>query len=194
MKDRIQKIVEAHNAIIKEFFIHYIEDIEKGVDMMEKVIKNKGKILVAGNGGSTADALHMVAELIGRFYKERDPIPAIALPSNPSVITEIGNDYDFKYIFKRQIEGIGNKGDLFIGISTSGNSENIIEALKIARERGIYTIGLSGKTGGKMREFTDICYCVPSTDTPRIQEVHIMIIHILCEFLEERMAGGRDGI
>ena len=194
MKDRIQKIVEVHNAIIKEFFIHYIKDIEKGVDMMEKVIENKGKILVAGNGGSTADALHMVAELIGRFYKERDPIPAIALPSNPSVITEIGNDYDFKYIFKRQIEGIGNKGDLFIGISTSGNSENIIEALKIARERGIYTIGLSGKTGGKMREFTDICYCVPSTDTPRIQEVHIMIIHILCEFLEERMAGGRDGI
>ncbi len=194
MKERVQKIAKVHNTIVEEFFTCYIEDIEKGVDIMEKVIKNKSKILVAGNGGSTADALHMVAELIGRFYKEREPIPAIALPSNPSVITEIGNDYDFKYVFKRQIEGLGNRGDLFIGISTSGNSENVIEALKVARERGMYTIGLSGKTGGKMKEFTDICYCVPSADTPRIQEVHIMIIHILCEFLEERIAGGKNGI
>jgi len=180
--------------VVDRFFEENYKKLENIVSKMEATIKEGGKILIAGNGGSTADALHMSAELIGRFYKEREPIPAIALPSNPSILTEIGNDYDFRYVFKRQIEGLGKKGDIFIAISTSGNSKNIIEGLKVAKEMGIYTIGLSGESGGKMRDHTDICLCVPSLDTPRIQEVHIMIIHILCEFLEERLYGDKNGI
>ncbi len=194
MRSRIKKIREKHIEVVNRFFEENYEKLENIVSKMEATIKEGGKILIAGNGGSTADALHMSAELIGRFYKEREPIPAIALPSNPSILTEIGNDYDFRYVFKRQIEGLGKKGDIFIAISTSGNSENIIEGLKVAKEMGIYTIGLSGESGGKMRDHTDICLCVPSLDTPRIQEVHIMIIHILCEFLEERLYGDKNGI
>ncbi len=194
MRDRIKKIKEGHINLVDRFFQKYIDKIEDVVSKMETTIKSGGKILVAGNGGSTADALHMSAELIGRFYKERRPIPAIALPSNPSILTEIGNDYDFRYVFKRQIEGLGKKGDIFIAISTSGNSENIIEGLRVAKEMGIYTIGLTGENGGKMRDHTDICLCVPSFDTPRIQEVHIMIIHVICEFLEERLYGDKNGI
>ncbi len=194
MRSRIKKIREKHIEVVDRFFEENYENLENIVSKMEATIKEGGKILIAGNGGSTADALHMSAELIGRFYKEREPIPAIALPSNPSILTEIGNDYDFRYVFKRQIEGLGKKGDIFIAISTSGNSKNIIEGLKVAKEMGIYTIGLSGESGGKMRDHTDICLCVPSLDTPRIQEVHIMIIHILCEFLEERLYGDKNGI
>ncbi len=194
MRSRIKKIREKHIEVVDRFFEENYKKLENIVSKMEATIKEGGKILIAGNGGSTADALHMSAELIGRFYKEREPIPAIALPSNPSILTEIGNDYDFRYVFKRQIEGLGKKGDIFIAISTSGNSKNIIEGLKVAKEMGIYTIGLSGESGGKMRDHTDICLCVPSLDTPRIQEVHIMIIHILCEFLEERLYGDKNGI
>ncbi len=189
MRERVNEIVSIHNKIVEEFFKDTIEDIKKAVFHMIDTVKKGNKIIVAGNGGSTSDALHMVTELIGKFYIERDPIPAIALSANPSILTEIGNDYDFQYVFSRQLEALGNKRDLFIAISTSGNSKNIIKALEVARRKGIYTIGLSGKTGGKMRELVDICFCVPSFDTPRIQEVHIMIIHILCEFLEQELYG-----
>ncbi len=192
MRKRIRQIKEKHIEIVNRFFEENYEKLENVVSKMETAIKSGGKILIAGNGGSTADALHMSAELIGRFYKERRAIPAIALPSNPSIITEIGNDYDFRYLFKRQIEGLGREGDIFIAISTSGNSENILEGLKVAKEMGIYTIGLSGESGGRIRGLTDMCLCVPSSDTPRIQEVHIMIIHVICEFLEERLYGEKD--
>ncbi len=194
MREKIQKIKSDHIKIVNDFFEENVAKIENTVSLMEEVIRKGGKILVAGNGGSAADALHMTTELLGKFYKERTPIPAIALPSNPSIITEIGNDYDFKYIFKRQIEALGKKGDLFFAISTSGNSKNIVEALQVAKKMGIHTVGLSGESGGRMKDLTDICFCVPSADTPRIQEVHIIIIHLLCQFLEERLYGGKNEV
>ncbi len=191
MKERIEEITNTHIEVVREFFEHHWRQIEEAVGKIKEAIEGGNKLLIAGNGGSTADALHMSTELIGKFYKERKPIPAIALPSNPSILTEIGNDYDFRYVFARQIEGLGKPGDVLLVISTSGNSENIIEALKVAEKMGMYRIGLSGETGGKMKGLTDMCICVPSSDTPRIQEVHIMIIHTICEFLEERLFGGK---
>jgi len=189
LRERIDKIVAQHIDIVNDFFSIEEEKIINTVDTISERVKDGHKILLAGNGGSAADALHITAELIGRFYIERKPIPAIALPSNPSVITEIGNDYTFREVFKRQLEALGEKGDIFIAISTSGKSQNIIDALKVAKKMGIYTICFSGVTGGMMKEFCDTCFCVPTDDTPRIQEIHIILGHIICELLEQRLYG-----
>lgn len=189
MRERIDKIVAQHIDIVNDFFSIEEEKIINTVDTISERVKDGHKILLAGNGGSAADALHITAELIGRFYIERKPIPAIALPSNPSVITEIGNDYTFREVFKRQLEALGEKGDIFIAISTSGKSQNIIDTLKVAKKMGIYTICFSGATGGMMKEFCDTCFCVPTDDTPRIQEIHIILGHIICELLEQRLYG-----
>lgn len=160
------------------------EEIAAVADRMVTCIQAGGKILLCGNGGSAADAQHLAAELVGRFLKDRAPLPAIALNTNNSVITAIANDYGFADVFFRQIQGIGCNKDMLIALSTSGNSQNIINALAVAREMGMTTVGLTGENGGRMRAACDQCICVPSSSTPRIQEMHIAIGHVLCELIE----------
>ena len=143
--------------------------------------------MVAGNGGSAADAQHIAAEFVSRFNFDRPGLPALALTTDTSILTAVGNDYGYDKLFRRQIEANGVGGDIFLGISTSGNSPNILQALEAARLKGIMTFGLTGKTGGKMRELCDYCLCVPSEDTPRIQEAHILIGHTLCAMVEQAL-------
>ncbi|MFK7976609.1 MAG: D-sedoheptulose 7-phosphate isomerase, partial [Halioglobus sp.] len=142
------------------------------------------KLLVAGNGGSAADAQHIAAEFVSRFNFDRPGLPALALTTDTSILTAVGNDYGYDQLFRRQIEANGVAGDIFMGISTSGNSPNIVEALEAAKLKGITTFGLTGESGGKMRELCDHCLCVPDGDTPRIQEAHIVIGHTLCAMVE----------
>ncbi len=142
------------------------------------------KLLIAGNGGSAADAQHIAAEFVSRFNFDRPGLPALALTTDTSILTAVGNDYGYDQLFRRQIEANGQGGDVFLGISTSGNSPNILKALEAAQLKGITTFGFTGRSGGKMRELCDYCLCVPSTDTPRIQEAHILIGHTLCAMVE----------
>ena len=142
------------------------------------------KLLIAGNGGSAADAQHIAAEFVSRFNFDRPGLPALALTTDTSILTAVGNDYGYDQLFRRQIEANGVAGDVFLGISTSGNSPNILQALEAARLKGITTIGLTGQQGGSMRELCDHCLCVPSGDTPRIQEAHILIGHTICGMVE----------
>lgn len=142
------------------------------------------KILVAGNGGSAADAQHIVAEFVSRFNFDRPGLPALALTTDSSILTAVGNDYGYEQLFRRQLEANGVAGDIFLGISTSGNSPNILAALEAAKQKGIMSFGFTGESGGKMRALCDHCLCVPSGDTPRIQEAHILIGHTLCAMVE----------
>lgn len=157
-------------------------------DRMAEALQNGHLLLIAGNGGSAAEAQHFSAEIVGRYLKERRGYPAIALTTDTSILTAVGNDYAFDTIFARQVEALGRAGDVFIGLSTSGNSENIIRALVEARSRGISTISLTGKGGGGMKGMADIDIIVPSDDTPRIQEAHLLIIHSICEVLDGQLA------
>lgn len=151
--------------------------------------KNGNKTILAGNGGSAADAQHISGEFVSRFYFDRPGIPSIAITTDTSVLTAIGNDYGYEKVFSRQVQAQGIKGDIFIGISTSGNSVNVIEALKVCKEKGILSVGLTGESGGKMAELCDYCIKVPSKCTPRIQESHILIAHIICAVVEENLFG-----
>lgn len=155
------------------------------VGIISNAFNEGNKLLFCGNGGSAADAQHLAAEFSGRFYKDRKALPAEALHCNTSYLTAVANDYSYDVIYSRILDGIGQKGDVLIGLSTSGNSENICKAFEVARAKGITTIGLTGATGGKMKELTDILFNVPSVITPRIQESHIMLGHIICELVEE---------
>ena len=143
------------------------------------------KVILFGNGGSAADAQHIAAEFVGRFAFDRAALPALALSVNTSCITAVGNDYGFDLVFSRQIEALGHAGDVAIGISTSGNSPNVIEAVSVAKKMGLHTIALSGNSGGKLKDAVDHCICVPSNETPRIQECHILIGHIISELVEK---------
>ena len=163
-----------------------ISDISR---VLIQVYRKGGKVILFGNGGSAADAQHIAAEFMGKYYLERAPLPALALTVNTSALTAIGNDYSFAEVFSRQVLALGDKGDAAIGISTSGNSENVIQALKVARERGLTTIGFTGRGGGKLRDIVDHCLLVPSDNTPRIQEGHITAGHIICEIVEEELFG-----
>ena len=163
------------------------DSIEKAIEAMCSALRAGKKVLLMGNGGSAADAQHIAAELVSRFKKERKAIPAISLSTDTSILTAIGNDYGFGKVFERQIEALGNKGDVVIGISTSGNSENVYRAMKLAKEMGLKTIGLLGNDGGKIKDFSDIPLIVPSKNTPRIQEAHITIEHIICEGVEKKI-------
>jgi len=154
---------------------------------LKNCFNNGSKLLIAGNGGSAADSQHFAAEIVGRYKKERRGYPAIALTTDTSILTAWGNDYDFESVFSRQIESLGQQGDIFLGISTSGNSKNVILAVKKAKEMGMITIGLLGNNGGNLKDLVDMSIIVPSTNTARIQEVHITIIHILCEEIEHEL-------
>ncbi len=159
--------------------------IEKSSKLIQKCFKNSRKVILFGNGGSAADAQHVAAEFIGRFQKKRSSLPAIALTTDSSIITSIGNDFSFETIFSRQCEGLVNKGDVVIAISTSGNSKNILNGIKTAKKNGGIIIGLLGNKGGIIKKNTDISIIVDSSSTPRIQEVHRVILHIICELVEK---------
>ena len=163
------------------------QTIKKTAEIIIDSFQKGGKLLIAGNGGSAADAQHFAGELLGKFKRERKALPAIALNVNASVLTAIANDYCFDRVFSRQIEGLAKKEDIFFGISTSGNSSNIIEALRAAQKIGCQTIGLTGKDGGRMKELCDFLIRADSQDTPQIQEFHIAVIHSLCELIEKSL-------
>jgi D-sedoheptulose 7-phosphate isomerase len=153
--------------------------------VMVGVLRQGGKILAFGNGGSAADAQHIVAEFVGRFAFDRPALPALALSVNTSCMTAIGNDYGFELVFSRQVEALGRKGDVAVGFSTSGNSANVLHGMLASRKLGLHTVALTGCTGGKLKDTVDHCLCAPSNETPRIQECHILMGHILCELVEQ---------
>jgi len=164
-----------------------ISAIGEAVDCIVSAYQNGGKVLFCGNGGSAADAQHLAAELSGKFYLDRAPLDAEALHVNTSYVTAVANDYSFEDVFSRAVEGKGKEGDVLVAISTSGNSNNVIKAIKSAKSKGMKVIGMSGGNGGRMRSMCDILLRVPSSDTPRIQEGHITIGHIICELVEEKL-------
>jgi len=180
----INESIEIKKLILKN---NNIKNISKIANIIISAYRNNKKVVVFGNGGSAADSQHFVAELVCRFEKERKSIPAIALTTNSSTLTAIGNDYQFSRVFSRQVESIVNPGDIVIGITTSGNSVNVIEGIKQAKKNRAITIGMTGNTGGKLKYLVDECICVPSTNTARIQECHILIIHILCKLIEDNL-------
>ncbi len=182
---RAQKILEDSLSVKRLFWDKQWENILKSAEAILNSLKNGGKLLIFGNGGSAADAQHMAAEFINRFRLEREPLPAIALTTDTSILTAVANDYDFSDVFEKQIKALGQPGDVALGISTSGNSKNVLRGLKAAREQGLLTIGLTGGTGGNMASFANILVVVPSRETPRIQEAHIFYIHLVCELVEE---------
>jgi D-sedoheptulose 7-phosphate isomerase len=190
----IQQIIESSIAtkqqiITDKILMHTVQQI---ADTIVACYQKGGKVLFCGNGGSAADAQHLAAELSGRFYFDRPPLEAEALHVNSSYVTAVANDYSYNDIYSRYVNGVGKPGDVIIGFSTSGNSENIVRALQVAREKKMVTVGMTGKTGGKMKELSDFLLNVPSTDTPRIQESHIMLGHIFCEIVEEQLFGIHD--
>ena len=162
-------------------------DVAKAVEMIHSSLAAGGKLLIAGNGGSAADAQHIAAELTGRFLRERKPLPALALHANSSALTAIGNDYGYEHVFARELAAHARPGDVLLAISTSGGSKNILRAIEEARQKKVAVIGMTGEYGGAMRTACDLCLCVPSKSTARIQEMHIMIGHTICELLEEGM-------
>ena len=188
MENWISQIIEDKIELLKSDEIeNYLEELEKAGDVLVDALRHGKKILIAGNGGSAADAQHFAAEIVGRFLKERESLPAISLCTDPSVVTAIANDYGYDEVFARQVDGLGNEGDVFIGISTSGNSENISKAINKAKAKGIFTIGVLGKSGGTIRNECDLALVVPSDSTPRIQEIHTLSVHLLCENIERNL-------
>ncbi len=185
--DQMNQLIEesvANSILAKQkFFSTHGPAIIQASRELAKVISGTGKLLLFGNGGSAADCQHIAAEFINRFQMERRPLAAIALTCDTSVLTSIGNDYSFEDIFLKQVQALGQTGDIALGISTSGNSANVIKAIHAAKEQGLFTMGFSGK-GGKLLELCDLCFCVDSPTTARIQEVHILLAHILCDLTE----------
>lgn len=182
-----QSTTMEHTKVAAKTFATQMETIVQMVDMAEAVIKNGNKILFFGNGGSAADSQHIAAEMAVKLYKERSPIAALALSLDSSALTATGNDYGFDQIYQRQVRALGYAGDLAVGLSTSGNSENILNGLKKARRMGMQTVGWSGETGGKMPKLCDLMLLVPSTNPARIQEMHITMGHIFVGMLEQRL-------
>lgn len=164
-----------------------VESIQKATEAVRKAFSEGHKVLFCGNGGSAADAQHLAAEFSGRFYTDRNPLPSEALHCNTSYLTAVANDYGYDVVYSRMVKGMGRDGDVLVSLSTSGNSLNIVNAMEQARSLGMINIGLTGETGGKMKDWSDILINVPSKDTPRIQEAHIMIGHIICQLVEEEL-------
>lgn len=189
MSEQIKQIIAA-SIDVKQQLLNDANIQQKLVDVIDIIsaaFKNGNKVLFCGNGGSAADAQHLAAEFSGRFYKDRKALPAEALHCNTSYLTAVANDYDYNVIYSRLVEGIGIKGDVLLGFSTSGNSVNIVKAIESAKTLGITTIGFTGAKGGKMKEISDFIFNVPSNDTPRIQESHILLGHIICQLVEEKV-------
>lgn len=179
--------LQAHRTVIEQMEQNMAPLMAEMAILMVDTFRRGGKLLVMGNGGSAADAQHFSAEIVGRFKMERRGLPAIALTTDTSILTAIGNDYGFDAVFRRQVEALAMAGDMLVGISTSGNSPNVKSAMELAREKGCRTIGLLGKDGGSIKGLCDLALVVPSDDTPRIQEGHGLIIHIVCDLVEKAM-------
>jgi len=185
ISEAIQQSISVKQKILSDAgILGAIKDI---AETCSQSLCNGNKIMFCGNGGSAADAQHLAAELSGKFYFDRQPLAAEALTVNTSFLTAVANDYSFDQVYSRLVEGSGNEGDVLIGLSTSGNSENVVRAFQAARQKGIITVGLTGESGGKMAGLSDFIIRVPSSDTPRIQESHILIGHIICELIESNL-------
>lgn len=189
MRDEITNILEESARIKIAIATNMSDKIESMANLIIKAYRAGGKVVLFGNGGSAADAQHIASELVGRFLLPRKALPAIALTTNTSTLTAVANDYGYEVVFSRQIEALVNEGDVVIGISTSGNSANVLEAMKTAKMKGAKTIALTGGSGGKLAEVADLVLIVPSDSTPRIQEAHITIGHIICELVEKELSG-----
>lgn len=191
MSQKIKNIISASISVKQQLLEDekIISTLTDCVTVIVDAFTKGNKVLFCGNGGSAADAQHLAAEFSGRFYIDRDALPAEALHCNTSYLTAVGNDYSYDVIYSRIIKGIGNKGDILIGLSTSGNSANVVKAFEMAKHKEMITIGFTGFTGGAMKEISDYLLNVPSTDTPRIQESHILLGHIICELVEARLFG-----
>lgn len=187
MIEEIRAQLRVHGEVISLIERELTDRIAAAVETTVAALRAGNKLLVMGNGGSAADAQHFVAEIVGRFKMERKALPAIALTTDTSILTAIGNDYGYDLVFKRQVEAHARPGDVVVGISTSGNSPNVLQALTLAREMGCRTMGLLGKDGGAIKGVSDIDLTVPYDDTPRVQEGHITIIHIICDLVEKKL-------
>ncbi len=191
MQKKIFDIINASIAVKQDVLQDalLLKTVEHSIEEIVNAFKSGNKVLFCGNGGSAADAQHLAAEFSGRFYTDRDALPAEALHVNTSYLTAVANDYSYNEIYSRLVKGIGVKGDVLVGLTTSGNSENIIRAFEVAKQKGITTIGFTGASGGKIKPLCDYLINVPSKDTPRIQESHILIGHIICQLVEEKVFG-----
>ena len=185
IKDIIQASIDVKQQVLKNEEL--IITIEKVINVITAAFKNGKHVYFCGNGGSAADAQHLAAEFSGRFYRDRKALPAEALHCNTSYLTAVANDYGYDFIYSRIIDGIGQEGDLLVGLSTSGNSKNIVKAFEKAREKKMITVGFTGNSGGEMKSCSDYLINIPSADTPRIQESHIMTGHIICQLVEEKL-------
>lgn len=179
----IKDAIKIKNEIIQNQSV--LDQLNQIIKKLNDCLQQGKKILIAGNGGSAADAQHFAAEIVGRYQQERKGYPAIALTTNTSVLTSLANDYGYDQVFSKQLEALANQGDIFFAISTSGNSGNLIQAIKKAKEIGIQTIALLGKTGGQLKTLADLSLIIPASETPRIQEIHILLIHIICQEIEK---------
>jgi D-sedoheptulose 7-phosphate isomerase len=187
MEEDIRSQLQAHREVMESVERQLAPLIATVANLLADALASGKKLLVMGNGGSAADAQHFAAEIVGRFKLERRGLPAIALTTDTSILTAIGNDYGFEMVFRRQVEALAEGGDVVVGISTSGTSANVRSAMLLAGERGCRTVGLLGKDGGTIREVAEVALTVPSHDTPRVQEGHIAIIHIICDLVEKRL-------
>lgn len=189
MQAKVKKILQTSIKVKQEITNDEVllEKITQAVDLIVQCFTQNGKVLFCGNGGSAADAQHLAAEFSGRFYKDREPLYAEALHVNTSYLTAVANDYSFDEVYARLVKAKGRAGDILIGLSTSGNSENIIRAFQTAKERNMICIAFTGASGGKLKEWSNLCLNMPSTDTPRIQECHITVGHIICQLVEEKL-------
>ncbi len=187
--DRIKTLFADSIRTKEQFIAQYAPLIREVSELIVTAFRNGNKLLLMGNGGSSTDASHIAGEFVNRFLKDRPPLPAIALNTDMAVITSIGNDYGYNLVFSRQVETLAKKGDIVIAISTSGNSVNILAAVEKAKEMGIATIGLTGGSGGKLASLVNYAFVVPSKATPRIQEVHITLGHVICQIVEDAMFG-----
>lgn len=185
--DIINASIAVKQGVLQDALL--LKTIEHSIEEIVNAFKSGNKVLFCGNGGSAADAQHLAAEFSGRFYTDRDALPAEALHVNTSYLTAVANDYSYNEIYSRLVKGIGVKGDVLVGLTTSGNSENIIRAFEVAKQKGITTIGFTGASGGKIKPLCNYLINVPSKDTPRIQESHILIGHIICQLVEEKVFG-----
>lgn len=188
MKQRIERGF-AESARVQAKLMQSSELLAKMAMIMIDCIRGGGKVIFFGNGGSAADAQHLAAELSGRFYRDRPALPALSLSTNSSTLTAIGNDYGFEHIFARQLPGVGSRGDVAVAISTSGNSPNVLQAVKLAKQIGMVTIGWTGRSGGELGGLVDFLLQIDSEESPRIQEGHILAGHLICEVIEDQLFG-----
>jgi D-sedoheptulose 7-phosphate isomerase len=186
-KALIEQFVAESIRVKSEFFAANADLVAQTAQKMAAALRDGRKVLLFGNGGSAADAQHIAAEFVGRFIPDRVALPAISLATDTSALTALGNDYGYDLVFSRQVEALGNSGDIAIGISTSGNSPNVLAAFAAARKKGMFTIGFTGRDGGKMKGQADVLFCVPTNMTPRIQETHITLGHVLCELIDREL-------